>query len=210
MASVRLRYEAEFEPAPSAEELGKRIRRLLPSGYGGARDGQESPSSRDEPETKTPDTENVETDYVHWRTSSGPPGRARSPRSRGGRSARSSPVGRRASASPGGWRTSCPTRRADSNKSETTEDRKDPWDRVDVWEIWSKEDRCLLVRRGLRRDARHKEDPLGLQGFWPFPRPMMANLTTSKFIPKPDYALAQDLYAEINELTARIRCSRRR
>jgi hypothetical protein len=46
-----------------------------------------------------------------------------------------------------------------------------------------------------------KEDPLGLQGFWPFPRPMVANLTTRKFIPKPDYKLAQDLYREINELT---------
>jgi hypothetical protein len=50
-----------------------------------------------------------------------------------------------------------------------------------------------------------KDDPLELQGFWPFPRPMTANATTDSLIPTPDFSLAQDLYNEIDELSTRIK-----
>jgi hypothetical protein len=49
-----------------------------------------------------------------------------------------------------------------------------------------------------------KQDPLGLDGFWPCPEPLVANLTTTKFIPRPDFVLAQDLYDEIDSVSARI------
>lgn len=49
-----------------------------------------------------------------------------------------------------------------------------------------------------------KADPLGLEGFWPCPRPMFANTTTSKLVPRPDYVLAQDFYTEINSVSTRI------
>lgn len=49
-----------------------------------------------------------------------------------------------------------------------------------------------------------RDDPLGLDGFWPMPRPMIANPTTTMFVPKADFVLAQDLYNEIDELQSRI------
>ena len=49
-----------------------------------------------------------------------------------------------------------------------------------------------------------QEDPLELDGFYPAPQPMAANVTTSLFVPKPDYCMAQDLYNEIDTLESRI------
>ena len=49
-----------------------------------------------------------------------------------------------------------------------------------------------------------KDDPLELEGFWPSPMPMVANVTTSLFMPKADYLLSQDLYNEIDILQSRI------
>lgn len=80
-----------------------------------------------------------------------------------------------------------------------------PWDRVQVWEVWDKETRRVFwYVEGYSETLDQKEDPLGLEGFFPCPQPMVANSTTSKFMPRPDYALAQDQYEQINELTARI------
>lgn len=81
----------------------------------------------------------------------------------------------------------------------------DPWARAEVWEIWDKERRQVFwYVEGYPRILDSKEDPLGLEGFWPCPRPLAANLTTSAFIPTPDYRYAQDLYKSIDQLTMRI------
>lgn len=95
--------------------------------------------------------------------------------------------------------------------------RADPWSRADVWQIWDKEHRCVWhVVEGFDQvlvpvDAQEKNpngsigDPYELDGFWPFPKPMYANLTTSKLIPVPDFKFVQDLYDEVDVLTSRIR-----
>lgn len=81
----------------------------------------------------------------------------------------------------------------------------DPWQRADVWEVWSKEHRKVFwLVEGFPKILDVKEDPLGLEGFWPFPRPMMANTTTSGLVPKSDYAIVQDLYKEFDHLSTRI------
>lgn len=85
-------------------------------------------------------------------------------------------------------------------------ERESPWSSADVWEIWDGETkRVFWFVEGHSRTLDDKPDPLGLNGFYPMPRPMLANLTTSSTIPVPDYALAQDLYREINEVTSKIR-----
>jgi hypothetical protein len=82
---------------------------------------------------------------------------------------------------------------------------KDPLDRCVVWEIWSKEKKSVYwYVVGAEEILDSKPDPLGLTGFWPFPRPMFANLTTSKLLPTPDFTLAQDLYDEIDNVSSRI------
>jgi hypothetical protein len=81
----------------------------------------------------------------------------------------------------------------------------DPWTRTEVWEIWSKEHRKVFwYVRGFYKVLDVKDDFLKLKGFWPHPRPLFSNLTTSALMPRPDYAMVQDLYRDINILATRI------
>lgn len=80
-----------------------------------------------------------------------------------------------------------------------------PIEQVEVWEIWCKEsNKVYWYSHGAKDILDQEDDPLELEGFWPDPPPMCANLTTSKYLPKSDYALAKDLYTEIDELESRI------
>lgn len=77
--------------------------------------------------------------------------------------------------------------------------------RCDVWEIWDKDRKVVCWYVESYGALECKEDPYGLEGFYPFPRPMVANATTSKYLPRPDYVIAQDLYGELNVVTTRIK-----
>ena len=83
--------------------------------------------------------------------------------------------------------------------------KNEPWQRAEVWEIWSKESREVFWWvDGHYEILDRKPDPLGLEGFWPCPEPLVANLTTTKFIPRADFVLAQDVYDEIDSVSTRI------
>lgn len=89
-----------------------------------------------------------------------------------------------------------------ANKEGTEEPEKD---QIEVWEIWDKDHKCVYWwTEGYDQILDKVEDPLELEGFFPEPPPLISNTTTQKYIPKPDYALAQDLYREIDELETRI------
>lgn len=76
---------------------------------------------------------------------------------------------------------------------------------AEVWEIWDKEHLCVYWwTEGYPEMLDHSEDPLELEGFWPDPPPLIANVTTTNYLPKADYDLARDLYREIDELESRI------
>ena len=95
------------------------------------------------------------------------------------------------------------TRKTNADESDGL--KHDPWARVDVWEIWSKEDRkCYWWVKGYNKILDVKDDPLGLDGFFPCPRPLIANVTTTKFIPRSDFVIAQDIYDEIDMVSTRI------
>lgn len=80
-----------------------------------------------------------------------------------------------------------------------------PWARASVWEIWDKETREVFwVCEGHRALLDRKPDPLGLKGFFPCPMPIIANSTTTAFMPRADFVLAQDLYNEVDILSTRI------
>ena len=49
-----------------------------------------------------------------------------------------------------------------------------------------------------------KDDPLQLDGFFPCPKPMAANVTSSNFMPRADYIFAQDQFNELDEINTRI------
>jgi hypothetical protein len=76
---------------------------------------------------------------------------------------------------------------------------------AEVWEIWDKNGmKVLYWTEGYPDILEENDDPLELEGFWPDPPPLIANCTTSKYLPKADYDFAKDLYREIDELESRI------
>lgn len=94
---------------------------------------------------------------------------------------------------------------ADSDDKQQDPTERNPLARCDVWEIWDKETKkVFFYAEGATAILDTKDDPLGLDGFFPCPRPMMANLTTDRTIPRPTYVLTQDLYREVNNLSSRI------
>jgi hypothetical protein len=82
----------------------------------------------------------------------------------------------------------------------------DPWEKAGVFEIWDKTTKCAYWHvMGYNIIADYKEDPLKLRGFFPCPKPMVANPTTTTLMPRADYLLAQDQYQQINDLTTRLK-----
>jgi hypothetical protein len=101
--------------------------------------------------------------------------------------------------------SAAPKRSSAPKESGDDDDLKRVWSEVYVWEIWEKETREVVwFVEGMDRVLDRKADPLKLKGFFPCPRPLFANTTTTKLVPKPDLELARDLYDEIDEITARI------
>jgi len=74
-----------------------------------------------------------------------------------------------------------------------------------VWEIWCKEEKKVYWHaEGAQYILDVRDDPLGLEGFYPCPKPLFASLTTDTLIPVPDFKQYQDQAKEMDELTARI------
>lgn len=97
---------------------------------------------------------------------------------------------------PGGSKTSA---------EEANSDQKNNVQQAEVWEIWCKKDRKVYWwAPGAPAILDVKDDPLELSGFWPCPKPMMANATTNLLQPRADFIIAQDLYNEIDTLQTRI------
>lgn len=81
----------------------------------------------------------------------------------------------------------------------------DAYMRAELWEIWDKKNKKVIWWcKGYQYILDEKDDPLGVAGFFPIPEPMVSNVTTSAFMPIPDYVMAQDLYNEIDNLENRI------
>jgi hypothetical protein len=110
-----------------------------------------------------------------------------------------------------------PTSSMKEEASATDAKKADPWSRTDVWEIWDKENGCVwfwvegykavLTPSDLKDTANRNgslKDTLELDNFFPCQRPMLANLTTSAFLPRADYTLYEDLYTEIDRVSTRI------
>lgn len=78
--------------------------------------------------------------------------------------------------------------------------------KADIYEIWDKATRRVIWIEKSYREAPLEvlSDPLGLEGFFPCPRPLYGITTTESLIPVPDYLQAEDLYEEIDSVSARI------
>lgn len=88
----------------------------------------------------------------------------------------------------------------DENKDLDSDTKK-----AEVWEIWDKKERKVcFFNDEFKQLLDSQEDPLGLSGFFPAPPFLLANPTTTLYIPTPDYKLAEDLYNQIEILQTRI------
>src|SRR5262249_29945533 len=78
--------------------------------------------------------------------------------------------------------------------------------KAEVWEIWDKRRKKVIWLApgtpGLILDM--EDDPYGLPGFFPQPRPIEASTTTDRRPPVCDYRIIRDLYTELDTLTYRI------
>jgi len=97
-----------------------------------------------------------------------------------------------------------PMSKAARNSNDQTP-KFDPWSRAEIFEIWCKENKKVYwYAKGSDVILDVKDDPLGLDGFFPCPKPLAANITTANFMPRADYIFAQDQFNELDEINTRI------
>ena len=94
-----------------------------------------------------------------------------------------------------------------SNKQEeqTSTEENSPWKKGEIWEIWDKTTRKIVwMSPGYDKVLETQDDTLELTGFYPCSPFLVANQTTSLYVPVSDFYLAQDLYNEVDVLQTRI------
>jgi len=75
-----------------------------------------------------------------------------------------------------------------------------------VWEVWNRSTREIiwLIRESGGIALRVDPDSLGLEGFYPIPKPIYAVVTTDSMIPKAFYDLYASLAADLDDTSRRI------
>lgn len=93
----------------------------------------------------------------------------------------------------------------------TPEDKKKELTQQDVkkqariYEIWDKQKKkAFWLSRAKKEMLDERDDPLGLQEFFPSPRPLYATMSNDSLVPVPDFALYQDQARELDTLADRI------
>jgi hypothetical protein len=91
----------------------------------------------------------------------------------------------------------------DSSDKQSKSDEKKS--RAKIYEIWNKTDKTALwIAKSGGKLLDKKPDPLGLEEFWPCPRPLFATLTNDSLVPVPDFSLYQDQANELDIIADRI------
>jgi hypothetical protein len=92
-----------------------------------------------------------------------------------------------------------------TDEGEKVDDTEDGKSRALIHEIFDKDNRkTITICAGYNEVLKEEDDPWGLEGFYPFPKPMTCNITSDRFVPSPDYLMYQDQALELDELTQRI------
>ena len=82
---------------------------------------------------------------------------------------------------------------------------KRTYNRAKICELWDKErERVVWFCKGMPSIIDERDDPLGLEGFFPCPRPLYATTTSDTLVPVPDFVLYQDQAMELDILSDRI------
>jgi hypothetical protein len=74
-----------------------------------------------------------------------------------------------------------------------------------IYEIWDKETgKVLWLSKSLGKIIDERDDPLGLECFFPCPKPLYSTMTTDSLEPIPDFVIYQDQARELDTLCDRI------
>lgn len=77
--------------------------------------------------------------------------------------------------------------------------------RAMIYEIWDKESgTAVWLSKSMNKIIDERDDPLGLQEFFPCGRPLFSTLTPDTLVPVPDYIMYQDQAMELDTLADRI------
>lgn len=77
--------------------------------------------------------------------------------------------------------------------------------RAKLYEMWDKSKMCAYwLSKSLGKIVDTRDDPLDLEGFFPFPKPLYATITNESLVPVPDFTLYQDQANELDVLCDRI------
>jgi len=99
-----------------------------------------------------------------------------------------------------------PLQSSKAKKGVSSDQKNDPWQKAEVWEIWCKTSKAVYwFAKGMDKLLDEREDPLGLDRFFPCGQPLMSNLTTAALVPRADYVMAQDQFTELDEINTRIK-----
>jgi hypothetical protein len=84
-------------------------------------------------------------------------------------------------------------------------DSKRQYNLAKVCELWDKETlKVYWFCKGMPHFIDVRDDPLGLEGFFPCPKPLYATTTSDNLVPVPDFVLYQDQAMELDILSDRI------
>jgi hypothetical protein len=91
--------------------------------------------------------------------------------------------------------------------SETGEPAISPFDTAMVWEIWDKERRLVIWWSPSYRGGviDREEDPLGLEEFWPMPKPLLATTKGQQMTPRPSIKYYEQRANEIDVATKKLK-----
>jgi hypothetical protein len=82
---------------------------------------------------------------------------------------------------------------------------KRTYNRAKICELWDKEkQKVYWFCKGMPQIIDERDDPLGLEGFFPCPKPLYATITSDTLVPVPDFVLYQDQAMELDILSDRI------
>lgn len=74
-----------------------------------------------------------------------------------------------------------------------------------IYEIWDKStQKAIWLSKAVGELIDERDDPLGLEGFWPCPKPLYGTTTTDTLVPVPDFIQYQDQANELDTISDRI------
>jgi hypothetical protein len=74
-----------------------------------------------------------------------------------------------------------------------------------IYEIWDKKtQKAVWLSKSVGQLLDEKDDPLGLEGFWPCAKPLYATMTSDTLVPVPDFIQYQDQANELDTISDRI------